>query len=130
MIGLSDIKAKDEIRRAMAEQIAAYEAVNGPIETLPIRVGNAPVETFSINVPGKPKSMPSSSQALRAMDHARVTQRTAKKLEKVARIRELASTGMKIEEIAENSGLTPRYVMKAISEHGIARGRTTSMESA
>lgn len=130
MSDLSCIQALDAARADIAAKVAAWEAENGPVQTLPIRVGNAPVETFSINVPGKPKNMPSSSQALRAMDHARVTQRTAKKLEKVARIRELASTGMKIEEIAENSGLTPRYVMKAISEHGIARGRKASMESA
>lgn len=122
MIGLSDIQAKDEIRRTMAEQIAAWEAENGPVQTLPIRIGDAPVETFSINVPGKPKAMPASSQALRAKDHARVTLRTQKKMAKVESIRELAATGMKIADMAERLDMTAKYIMRIIHEHGLPRG--------
>lgn len=121
MIDLSGIQAKDEIRRAMAEQIAAWEAENGPVQTLPIRIGDAPVETFSINVPGKPKVMPTSSQALRAKDHARVTLRTQKKMAKVQSIRELAVTGMRIADIAERLGFTAKYVQRIILEHAIKR---------
>lgn len=123
MIDLSGIQAKDEIRRTMAEQIAAWEAENGPVQTLPIRIGDAPVETFSINVPGKPKVMPTSSQALRAKDHSRVTMRTQKKMEKVQKIRELAMTGMRIADMSERLGFTAKYVQRIILEHGLPRSK-------
>ena len=122
MIDLSGIQAKDEIRRAMAKQIAAWEAENGPVQTLPIRIGDAPVETFSINIPGKPKAMPTSSQALRAKDHARVTLRTQKKMAKVESIRELAVTGMRIAEMSERLGFTAKYIQRILLEYGLPRG--------
>lgn len=129
MMELSGIQEKDEIRRTLAEQVAVYESKHGPVQTLPIRIGNAPVETFSINTPGKPKSMPSSSQALRAKDHSRVTLRTAKKLEKLAKVRELAAQGLTIAQMAERSGFSAKYCQRLILENGIARGRKTNMEA-
>lgn len=124
MIDLSGIQAKDEIRRVMAEQIAAWEAENGPVQTLPIRIGDAPVEQFTIHSPGKPKP----SRALRAKDHDRVTMRTAKKLGKLATVRELAAQGLTIAQMAERSGFSAKYCQRLILENGIVRGRLTDLK--
>lgn len=128
MIGLSDIQAKDEIRRTMAEQIAAWEAENGPVQTLPIFVGDRPQPSFTVTVPGKPVAH-QQSQKMRKADHDRVTMRTAKKLEKLAKVRDLAAKGLTIAQMAEQSGFTAKYCQRLILENGIVRGRQTDLEA-
>lgn len=123
----SYIQERDPLRSKLAEQMAAFEALNGKVQTLPIRIGNAPVETFSIVTPGKPKAS-HPSRALRSADHKRVTMRTQKKMEKISKVRELAATGIKISDIAEKAGLTTKYVHRLILDHRIVRGPQTAME--
>lgn len=125
MSDLSCIQALDAARTDIAAKTAAYEAQFGKVETLPIRIGDAPVEQFTIHNPEKPKPA-KQSRALRNADHKRVLLRTTRKMEKVNRIRELAATGITIEQIAERAGFTPpltaKYVMRQMLEHGIVRG--------
>lgn len=122
MIDLNNAQARDDYRINLAAQMAAFEERYGPVQTLPIRIGDQPVETFSINSPGKPKAE-KPSRSLRAQDHQRVTQRTQKKLENVRKVKALAITGMRIADIAEQSGLTAKYVQKLILEHGLKRSQ-------
>jgi AraC-like DNA-binding protein len=127
MIDLNNVQARDDYRINLAAQMAAFEERYGKVQTLPIRIGDAPVETFSINSPGKPKAE-KPSRSLRAQDHQRVTQRTQRKMDNVRAIRELAGKGLKIADMAEQSGLTAKYVQKILNEHGIKRGPQTNME--
>lgn len=122
MTDLSHTQALDTLRATIAAKTAAYEREFGPVQTLPIYVGDRPAPTFTVNVPGKPKRMPASSKALRAQDHKRVTLRTQKKMAKVKSIRELAVTGMRIADIAERLDMTAKYVQRIILEHGLPRG--------
>lgn len=123
MINSTSTQIREAVRASLAEQMAAYEQQYGEIQTLPIRVGDAPIETFSINVPGKPKAA-KPSRDLRSQDFRRVTTRTQKKLENVRKVRELAATGMRIADMAEQTGLTAKYIMKLINEHGLPRSKS------
>lgn len=124
MVDLSGVHVREDARQKLAAQVAAFEAENGPVKTLPIRIGNSPIETFSINSPGKQKSMPSSSQSLRAKDHDRITIRKQKRNDNVEKVRELALTGITIEAIADQAGLSRKYVLRLIREHNIPRRPT------
>lgn len=125
MTDLSQTQALDTLRATIAAKTAAYEREFGPVQTLPIYIGDRPAPTFTVNVPGKPKRMPASSKALRTQDHKRVTLRTTKKMEKVRRIAELAVTGMKIADMAERLDMTAKYIMRIIHEHGLPRGKAS-----
>ena len=109
------------LRATIAAKTAAYESEFGPVQTLPIYIGDRPAPSFTVTVPGKPKAH-QQSQKLRASDHKRVTLRTQKKMVKVASIRELAVTGMKIADMAERLDMTAKYVQRIILEHGLPRG--------
>lgn len=128
MFELSHIQERDPFREKLAEAMAEFERVNGPIQTLPIRIGEAPVEQFTIHSPGKPKSLPSSSQALRAKDHDRITVRQKKMMANIAKVRELAAQGLTIEEMAEQSGFSRKYVMRLMREHNIVRKPRMDLE--
>lgn len=129
MTDLSSIQALDAARTDIAAKTAEYEARFGKVETLPIFVGDRPAPSFTVSVPGKPKAH-QQSQKLRKADHDRVTMRTAKKLGKLATVRELAAQGLTIAQMAERSGFSAKYCQRLILENGIVRGRQTSMESA
>lgn len=122
MTDLSHTQSLDTARATIAAKTAAYEAEFGPIETLPIYIGERPRPSFTVTVPGKPKAH-QQSRELRQADHKRVTLRTQKKMAKVASIRELAITGMKIADMAERLDMTTKYIMRIILEHGLPRGR-------
>lgn len=128
MTDLSCIQSLDPMRAEIAAKTAEYEERFGKVETLPIFVGDRPTPSFTVTVPGKPKAH-QQSQKLRKADHDRVTMRTAKKLEKLARVRELAAQGLTIAEMAEQSGFSAKYCQRLILENGIVRGRKTNMEA-
>lgn len=122
MTDLSHTQSLDTLRATIAAKTAAYESEFGPVQTLPIYIGDRPAPSFTITAPGKPKAH-QQSQKLRAADHKRVTLRTQKKMAKVQKIRELAVTGMKIADMAERLDMTAKYVQRIILEHGLPRGR-------
>lgn len=122
MTDLSRTQSLDTLRATIAAKTAAYESEFGPVQTLPIYIGDRPAPSFTITAPGKPKAH-QQSQKLRAADHKRVTLRTQKKMAKVQKIRELAVTGMKIADMAERLDMTAKYVQRIILEHGLPRGR-------
>ena len=122
MTDLPQIQALDTLRATIAAKTAAYESEFGPVQTLPIYIGDRPAPSFTVTVPGKPKAH-QQSQKLRAADHKRVTLRTQKKMVKVASIRELAVTGMKIADMAERLDMTAKYIMRIIHEYGLPRSQ-------
>ena len=121
MSDLSAMQALDAARADIATKTAAWEAANGPVETLPIYSGDRPQPSFTVTVPGKPVAH-QQSKDLRKADHDRVTMRTQKKMAKVQQIRELAVTGMRIIDMAERLGMTAKYIQRILLEHGLPRG--------
>lgn len=127
MVDLSGVHVREDARQALAEQMAAFERENGPVETLPIRIGDCPVEQFTIHSPGKPKAE-KPSRTLRAKDHDRITIRKTKMMANIAKVRELAGKGLTIEEISDQSGLSRKYVLRLMREHNIVRGLRMDLE--
>lgn len=127
MFELSHIQERDPFREKLSEAMAEFERVNGPIQTLPIRIGEAPVEQFTIHSPGKPKASERGEQ-LRKVAHEKITMRARLKAEKIQNLRALAAKGMTIEEMAEQSSLSRRHLMKLMREHGIIRGPRMDLE--
>ena len=132
MTDSTSIQLRDSARDQLAAQMAAYEAEHGPVQTLPIFVGERPKEIFTIHIPGKPKSMPASSQKLRQLDHKRSAMNVARKAKSDARvevIRSMAASGATIAQMADATGIAPRSVMRLMRDNGIKRGPKMSMEA-
>lgn len=110
--------------------MAAFEAENGPIETLPIFVGERPKQVFSINPPGKVKAE-KPSRALRRLDHARAIKNTArerKNQERVATVRRMSASGETIQAMADAVGITPTSIMRVMRDNNIPRGLKMNLE--
>jgi len=109
------IHANDQARAELAAMMAEFELANGKVKTLPIRIGDAPTQKFSIHVPGKPKP-----QVWAPDKHKTVKAAVMRKLEKVAQIRELAALGLDSGEIASSTGMRQKYVTDLAKQANIA----------
>lgn len=122
MIDRPNIETRNDLRMTLAEQMEAFEAEFGKVETTPIRTGDGPVTAFRIHCPHKPKAEAKPVK----VKQRKVCVRMDAKAKKLAAIRELAAKGLRIADIADRADftpkLTPRYVQRMINEHGIARG--------
>lgn len=122
MSDLSHMQERDALRITLAEQMAAFEAEFGMVETTPIRIGDGPAPAFRIHCPHKPKAEPKPAKV------RKVCVRMDAKAKKISAIRELAAMGLRIADIADRADftpkLTPRYVQLVIYEHGIPRSRS------
>lgn len=122
MSDLSHMQERDALRITLAEQMAAFEAEFGKVETTPIRIGDGPAPAFRIHCPHKPKAEPKPAKV------RKVCVRMDAKAKKISAIRELAAMGLRIADIADRADftpkLTPRYVQRVIYEHGIPRSRS------
>lgn len=131
MHDITSIQARDGLRHTLAEKMAAFEAECGPITTLPIRIGDAPIPGFRIHCPDKPKAV---QRVKVARQPSKISKKVAAKQLKIAAIRELAAQGLSMADIADRADFTPklsvRYVMRAIYENGIPRGKQTNLEAA
>jgi len=132
MIDHAQIQARESLRHSLAAQMAAFEAHNGPIQTLPIRIGNEPIPVFRITDPHKPRAIPVVRVSKPAKERKPRTM-MALKQKKLAAIRELAGKGLTIEAIADQAPFTPKltrkYVLRIILEQGVKRGPKTDLEA-
>lgn len=55
LIPTNTIAINDIRREHLAQLMAEYERRYGPVETAPIRIGDAPEYKFGVTPPGKPK---------------------------------------------------------------------------
>lgn len=121
MTDLSHMQERDALRITLAEQMAAFEAEFGKVETTPIRIGDGPAPAFRIHCPHKPKAESKPAKV------RKVCVRMDAKARKLAAIKELAAQGLRIADIADRADFTPkltvRYVQRMINEHGIPRSR-------
>lgn len=132
MFDITSIQARDGLRQTLAAKMAAFEAECGPVQTLPIRIGDAPIPGFRIHCPDKPKA------ALRVRVRKPASERKPRanmltKQQKIEAIRQLAAKGLRIEEIADQADFTPKltrsYVLNTLRAHSIPRGPKTNLEA-
>lgn len=132
MIDQSSIEARNSLRHNLAAKMAAFEAHNGPVQTLPIRIGNEPMPAFRINCPDKPKAIP-VGRVRKTASERKPRPNMVLKQRKIAVITELAGKGLTIEDIADQAPFTPKltrdYVLNMIWTHRIPRGRQTDLEA-
>lgn len=122
MIDQNNILTRDQHRLELAMLMAEYEKKAGPVRTLPIRIGDDPDPAWRIHCPDKPKA--GSKRA--AAPREKKPTRTEIKMQKVAVIKRLLATGMKLADVADQADFTPKltvnYVMKIMYAHGLKRG--------
>jgi hypothetical protein len=98
---------KEALRAQLAEQMAAWEAVNGPVVTTPVIARDAPIPQPSIAVPA-PK--PRAARAARNLPKAKldaIERRYKKPLVEVAA--DLARQGLSIKRAAHELELSAQY---------------------
>jgi hypothetical protein len=126
---IAEIQARDPIRSELAAQMAEFEAQFGKVETLPIRIGCAPIPGFTIHVPGKPRP---EAKPKRAPGPKKPRANMVIKQQKLAAIRELAGKGLSFADIADQADFTPKmtvkYIMRLVYDYGIKRGPSTNLE--
>ncbi|YCH23116.1 hypothetical protein M1D96_06325 [Pseudomonas sp. D1-3] len=125
MIDSTGIQLRDSARAGLAMLMAQYEAVKGPIETLPIICGQDKVVLFSIT-PAANQAQDKNARLLRDLANKRGTANTVKKRQsarKIEILRQMAPTGAEIIDMCDATGLTPNTVMRYLKEHGIQLGR-------
>lgn len=131
MTDLSHTQALDSMRATIAAKTAAYEAEFGPIETLPIYIGERPQPSFTVSVPGKPKAH-QQSRELRRADHERAAKNATRKKrnqDRVDTVRRMAGTGSTIEQMAEAVKITRNSLMRLMRENNIVRGPKMNLEA-
>lgn len=129
MIDSTSIQLRDPVRDNLAAQMAAFEAEFGPVQTLPIFVGERPKQVFSIHTPGKPREV---SKTIRRLDHERAAKnatRKKKNQDRVDTVRRLAGTGATIEEMAAAVKITKKSLMRLMRENNIVRGPKMNLEA-
>lgn len=132
MLTINTIHAKDQQRTDIAEAMAAFEAANGPVATLPIYVGDRPKQTFFINVPGKPAFKEPVRKPRKTAAERKQRANILEKQKRLAAIAELAITGISIDEICQRIdpalGMSRRYIANAIWNHKLPRRPSTDLE--
>lgn len=114
MIPTNAIAINDSRREHLAQLMAEFERRNGPVETAPIRIGDAPIYSFCVTPPGKPK--PELPQRDRMPT---VRKAVLRKREKTETIRKLAAQGMDSGQIAKQTGMRQKYVADLAYQAGI-----------
>ena len=131
MTDLSHTQSLDTARATIAAKTAAYEAEFGPVQTLPIFVGERPKQTFFIQVPGKPKSagryMPVARRKAPAERKPRPNMLA--KRAKLERLRELAALGYSIDRMVEATHYPRSWITRALwdPKNEIVRGQQARM---
>lgn len=128
MIDQNNILTRDQHRLELAMLMAEYEKSAGPVQTLPIIFGDKRYPAWRIHCPDKPKA--GSKRA--AAPREKKPTRTEIKMQKVAVIKRLLLTGMRLEDVADQADFTPKltvsYVMKIMYAHGLKRGTDAQAE--
>jgi len=114
LIPTNAIAINDSQREHMARLMAEFEQRNGPVQTAPIRIGDAPDYNFCVTPPGKPKpEVPQRDKV------PTVRKAVLRKREKTETIRTLAAQGMDSSRIAELTGMRQKYVADLAHQAGI-----------
>lgn len=120
MFAKSIIEARQTERAWLADAMAQYERSN-PVETLPIRLGEAPKQAFTIHVPGKPK-------AERVIKAEPIN--TARKNKRIAIVRDCLEKGMTLEATAKVAECSEQHVSRLIHDHKLRQpGQKTLREN-
>lgn len=114
LIPTNAIAINDSQREHLARLMAEFEQRNGPVQTAPIRIGDAPEYKFCVTPPGKPKpEVPHRDKV------PTVRKAVLRKLEKTETIRKLAAKGMDSSQIAAQTGMRQKYVADLAYQAGI-----------
>lgn len=114
LIPSNAIAINDSQREHLARLMAELERRNGPVETAPIRIGDATEYKFCVTPPGKPKpEVPNRDKV------PTVRKAVLRKREKTETIRKLASQGMDSSQIAAQTGMRQKYVADLAYQAGI-----------
>ena len=114
MIDKSAIAQGDALRAEIAAKMAAFEAENGPIETLPI-LKHDRRESFRITCPERKQRL--SDAAVKVRSRAKVNdERQQIHARNIERIQALANCQLNTKEIAKRTGLSVSTVSRLIRE--------------
>ena len=114
LIPTNAIAINDSQRKHLARLMAEFERRNGPVETAPIRIGDAPEYKFCVTPPGKPEpEVPNRDKV------PTVRKAVLRKREKTETIRKLADQGMDSSQIAAQTGMRQKYVADLAHQAGI-----------
>ena len=114
LIPTNAIAINDSQREHLARLMAEFERRNGPVQTAPIRIGDAPEYKFCVTPPGKPEpEVPNRDKV------PTVRKAVLRKREKTEAIRKLADQGMDSSQIAAQTGMRQKYVADLAHQAGI-----------
>ena len=114
LIPTNAIAINDSQREHLARLMAEFEQRNGPVQTAPIRIGDAPEYKFCVTPPGKPKPEVTYRDRMPTVRKA-----VLRKREKTETIRTLAAQGMDSGQIAAQTGMRQKYVADLAYQAGI-----------
>lgn len=114
LIPTNAIAINESQSEQLARLMAEFEQRNGPVQTAPIRIGDAPEYKFCVTPPGKPS--PEVPQRDRMPP---VRKAVIRKREKTEAIRKLAAQGMDSSQIAAQTGMRQKYVAGLAHQAGI-----------
>ena len=114
LIPTNTIAIIDNQREQLARLMAEFERRNGPVQTAPIRIDDAPEYKFCVTPPGKPKPEVTYRDRMPTVRKAVIRKR-----EKTETIRTLADKGMDSSQIAERTGMRQKYVADLAHQAGI-----------
>lgn len=103
MIEQSPVKSIDASRAMIAGLMAQYEIENGPIETTPIRAGDPAAVQHG------------TMRSIQIVAEERRAQRKAN----LEALRATLDAGGSVEDSIKQTGLTRRYVLQLIRDHGL-----------
>lgn len=125
MQDIISIQAREPMRTSLAEQMAAYEAEFGPVQTLPIRVGNVAAPVFSIAVPGKPKP----EQRSRKIAGPRKLRKSQEvQLAKIERVKAMVPQHKTVAEIAAAVDWSVGHTQKILAALGLKAATSVTIE--
>jgi hypothetical protein len=114
LVPTNAIAINESQREHLARLMAEFEQRNGPVQTAPIRIGDAPEYKFCVTPPGKPKpEVPQRDKV------PTVRKAVIRKREKTEAIRKLAAQGMDSGQIAAQTGMRQKYVADLAYQAGI-----------
>lgn len=114
LIPTNAIAINDSQREQLARLMADFKRRNGPVQTAPIRIGDAPEYKFCVTPPGKPKAEVPNRDKVPTVRKA-----VLRKREKTETIRKLAAHGMDSSQIAAQTGMRQKYVAALAHQAGI-----------
>lgn len=113
---INTIAALDGLRAEIAAKVAAWEAENGPVETLPIRIGDK-VIPYVVSCPEK-RAAQAPRRPVRSAGPGKGSGAKMIRANNIQRVREAMRPGMSASELARQVGLTRPTVASILREIG------------